>query len=328
MGPRPSEFEIIDRYFSWALPSKWHTQGIGDDCALVDIGATRVAVTTDTTAIGTHYLPDADPLTVGYKALAVNLSDLAAAGAAPRAFFLALSLPSSNAEWLDAFSRGLHEAATQFSCPLLGGDTTKTVMVNGEAAAATITITAIGEVCRGLTRGGAQAGDDVWVSGTPGDAYAALMLRTGAWQGLCDSYLASRMDKPTPRVALGQFLEPIASAAADISDGLIQDLGHILSRSGLGAEINAGAIAVSESLAKFPQEKRLRAQLAGGDDYELIFTAPKSVRNDIEAFARQAGLVLSRIGQIKKEMGLTLTDADGRIIHETWSGFDHFKSDN
>ena len=140
MGQRPSEFEIIDRYFSWALPSKWHTQGIGDDCALVDIGATRVAVTTDTTAIGTHYLPDADPLTVGYKALAVNLSDLAAAGAAPRAFFLALSLPSSNAEWLDAFSRGLHEAATQFSCPLLGGDTTKTVMVNGEAAAATITI--------------------------------------------------------------------------------------------------------------------------------------------------------------------------------------------
>ena len=322
------EFQIIERFFTHENFGAWACKGVGDDCAIIDMPAGRIAVTADMMAVGTHFLPTQRPEDIGYKALAVNLSDLAAAGADPRCFFLALSLPKSDSSWLEAFSRGLYECAKEFACPLIGGDTTKTVMVNGEAAAATITITAIGEVCRGLTRGGAQAGDDVWVSGTPGDAYAALMLRTGAWQGLCDSYLASRMDKPTPRVALGQFLEPIASAAADISDGLIQDLGHILSRSGLGAEINAGAIAVSESLAKFPQEKRLKAQLAGGDDYELIFTAPKSVRNDIEAFARQAGLVLSRIGQTKKEMGLTLTDADGRIIHETWSGFDHFKSDN
>ena len=327
MGPRPSEFDIINRYFSWGLPSKWPTQGIGDDCALINIGATRVAITTDTTAIGTHYLPDADPLTVGYKALAVNLSDLAAAGATPRAFFLALSLPSADTAWIDRFSTGLKEAATQFACPLLGGDTTKTVMVNGLSAAASITITAIGEVRQGLTRAGAQVGDDIWVSGTPGDAYAALMLRTGAWEGRCDPYLATRMDKPTPRVALGEFLESVASAAADISDGLLQDLGHILSRSGVGAELNVDAIAVSASLARFSLDKQRYAQLAGGDDYELIFTAPKSARSVIAAFGDQAGLTLSRIGHIKKEIGLHLINADGKTVTGTWSGFDHFRNE-
>ena len=185
----------------------------------------------------------------------------------------------------------------------------------------------MGEVRQGLTRAGAKEGDDIWVSGTPGDAYAALMLRTGAWEGLCDPYLALRMDKPTPRVALGEFLEPIASAAADISDGLLQDLGHILSRSGLGAELNVDAIAVSASLAGFSLDKQRYAQLAGGDDYELIFTAPKSARSVIAAFGDQAGLTLSRIGHIKKEIGLHLINADGKTVTGTWSGFDHFRNE-
>ena len=325
MGERPSEFEIIERYFSLGVPSAWPSQGIGDDCAFLDIGATRVAVTTDTSAIGTHYLPDADPWTVGYKALAVNLSDLAAAGSTPRAFFLALSLPQSDPDWLERFSAGLKLAASRYHCALLGGDTTKTVRIGDQCAPAVITITALGEVKKGLTRGGARPGDDIWVSGTIGDAYAALMFRTGQWAGTCPAELARHMDCPTPRVELGEFLEPLASACADISDGLLQDLGHILKRSGVGARLYPEALAVSDALAQVPHERRLQAQLAGGDDYELVFTAPEALRPDIVAYAVRSRLSLSRIGKIVSEKNLLVCKPDGTPIPCRFAGFDHFR---
>ena len=287
MGPCLSETELISRFFNFDIPNHWPSQGIGDDCAIMQVGASRIAVTTDTLACGTHFLPDVNPYTVGRKSLAVNLSDLAAAGARPRCFFLALSLPETNLEWLEAFSRGLFEMAREYDCPLIGGDTTKTAKVGNLQAPFSLTITAMGEVKKGLTRAGAKVGDDIWVSGTPGDAYLALMLRTGEWSGVCSEHAARAMDNPTPRVALGQFLEGRASACADISDGFLKDLGNILSRSNVGARINVDALAASDDLNSRPLEQKRMAQLAGGDDYELVWTAPVCMRAEISAYAKQ-----------------------------------------
>lgn len=328
MGPCLSETELISRFFQFGIPDHWPTQGIGDDCAILEIGSTCLAVTTDTVAGGTHFLPDANPYTIGKKALAVNLSDLAAAGAVPRCFFLALSLPQADAVWLEAFSRGLYEEARAFACPLVGGDTTKTTQIGDARAPFSITITAIGEAQKPLTRQGATVGDDIWVSGTPGDAYLALMLRTGQWQGECNDYLARAMDTPTPRVALGQFLSQHASACADISDGFLKDLGNILNRSKVGAEVYIDSLAVSDDLSKRSMNERRQAQLAGGDDYELVWTAPVCEREAIWDYARRCALAgeaiaLSRVGTIT-DSGLKLLDKNGCEIENSFFGFDHF----
>lgn len=328
MGPCLSETELISRFFNFNIPGQWPTQGIGDDCAIIQVGNRRLAVTTDTVASGTHFLPNADPYTVGKKSLAVNLSDLAAAGADPRCFFLALSLPESDSSWLEAFSRGLYECAKEFSCPLIGGDTTKTAKIGHSQAPFSITITAIGEVERGLTRQGARIGDDIWVSGTVGDAYLALMLRTGQWTGTCDDYLAAAMDTPVPRVGLGQFLSHFATACADISDGFLKDLGNILVRSNVGAEVYVDCLAVSPQLVLRTQEERRQAQLAGGDDYELVWTAPVSVRQRINDYAQKCQengrpLRLTRVGKVVSS-GLKLLNKDGGEIQNTFYGFDHF----
>lgn len=328
MGPCLSETELISRFFNFNIPGRWPTQGIGDDCAIIQVGNKRLAVTTDTVASGTHFLPNADPYTIGKKSLAVNLSDLAAAGADPRCFFLALSLPESDSAWLEAFSRGLYECAKEFSCPLIGGDTTKTAKIGHSQAPFSITITAIGEVERGLTRQGARIGDDIWVSGTVGDAYLALMLRTGQWTGACDDYLAAAMDTPVPRVALGQFLSHFATACADISDGFLKDLGNILVRSNVGAEVYVDCLAVSPQLVLRTQEERRQAQLAGGDDYELVWTAPVSVRQRINDYAQKCQengrpLRLTRVGKVVSS-GLKLLNKDGGEIQNTFYGFDHF----
>lgn len=328
MGPCLSETELISRFFNFNIPGQWPTQGIGDDCAIIQVGNRRLAVTTDTVASGTHFLPNADPYTVGKKSLAVNLSDLAAAGADPRCFFLALSLPESDSSWLEAFSRGLYECAKEFSCPLIGGDTTKTAKIGHSQAPFSITITAIGEVERGLTRQGARIGDDIWVSGTVGDAYLALMLRTGQWTGACDDYLAAAMDTPVPRVGLGQFLSHFATACADISDGFLKDLGNILVRSNVGAEVYVDCLAVSPQLVLRTQEERRQAQLAGGDDYELVWTAPVSVRQRINDYAQKCQengrpLRLTRVGKVVSS-GLKLLNKDGGEIQNTFYGFDHF----
>lgn len=327
MGPCLSETELISRFFNFNIPGQWPTQGVGDDCAIVQVGTTRLAITTDTVAGGTHFLPDANPYTIGKKALAVNLSDLAAAGAVPRCFFLSLSLPHTDLKWLDAFSRGLSEVAYQFKCPLIGGDTTKTVTVAGQQAPFSLTITAIGEVQKGLTRQGARVGDDIWVSGTLGDAYLALMQRTGQWSGFCDERCACAMDMPEPRLELGLFLEHYATACADISDGFLKDLGNILTRSNVGATVYIDKLAVSDSFLNRSVQERRQAQLAGGDDYELVWTAPKRAREAILEYAKNHQLIVSRVGEIVSK-GLCLFDKNGCEVKNTFSGFDHFANED
>lgn len=326
MGTRPSEFDLIHRFFSLGVTSHWPSQGIGDDCALLKVGDTTLAITTDTTALGTHFLPDANPQTVGFKALAVNLSDLAAAGATPRAFFLAISLPEANEAWLKGFSEGLKKAAQTYQCALLGGDTTKSTTVGETRSPATFTITALGEAeHNAVTRAGASVGDDIWVSGTVGDAYAALMMRTKVWPETVTEYLESRMDCPTPRVALGcELLAHVASAAADVSDGLYQDLGHILERSKVGAKLWVDRPALSSDLAKMDTDRRRQAQWAGGDDYELVFTASPKHRQSILKWSETHQLPLSRIGCVIEE-GVYFENDKNEVVNVQFAGFDHFR---
>lgn len=327
------EFQIIEKFFTYQTFGAWKSQGVGDDCAIIDTGAGRIAVTCDMMALGTHFLPDADPEDVGYKALAVNLSDLAAAGAVPRAFFLSIGLPRRDDGWLADFSRGLMKIARESGCALLGGDTTRTPEVQGRHAPVTISITAMGDLPAGmgLTRKGAKPGDDIWVSGTVGDAYAALKCRWGAWSVMPDlePELFARMDRPTPRIALGQALLGAASAAADISDGLLADLGHILERSGVSAEIEWEKIPTSVALQSMTPARQHEAALAGGDDYELIFTAPPSSAERIYEAGLLSGTPVTRIGRVieRTSRADTVRTPDGRPVLLVTEGFDHFRNE-
>lgn len=328
--PQGGEFQIIERYFTHETFGAWHSRGVGDDCAIIDTGAGRLAVTCDMMALGTHFLPDADPEDVGYKALAVNLSDLAAAGAVPRAFFLSIGLPRRDDGWLADFSRGLMRLAQQSGCALLGGDTTRTAEVNGARAPVTISITAMGELPAGLglTRSGATPGDDVWVSGTVGDAYAALKYRWGEWDLMPDAVDAvlSRMDRPTPRNALGEALLRRASAAADVSDGLLADLGHILERSGVSAEIDWETVPVSTALRSMTIARQHEAALTGGDDYELVFTASPENREAVLEAGVLTGTPVTRIGRVtpRAEGRVVVRTAGGLPVELPKTGFDHF----
>ncbi len=324
------EFSLIDKFFSHSVecPEGWKSQGIGDDCAFIDIGSSRVAVTTDMTALGTHFLDDADPYYVGRKALAVNLSDLAAAGAVPRAFFLSIGLPKADPRWLEGFSKGLLEIAKEYSCPLLGGDTTRTPKVGNMYGKTTISITALGELPpkMGLTRSGSKVGDEIWVSGTTGDAYAALAAIRGEFS-VPNSDLAffkSRMDNPTPRVELGRRLLGVATSCCDISDGLITDLGHILKRSNVSAELRWDRFPKSEAMSRLSEDRQVKAVLSGGDDYELLFTVPKAYSRDVKELSVALGLRLTCIGKIvEPNLPLSVLDRFGQeMIVE--SGFNHF----
>lgn len=327
------EFQIIEKFFTYQTFGAWKSQGVGDDCAIIDTGAGRIAVTCDMMALGTHFLPEADPEDVGYKALAVNLSDLAAAGAVPRAFFLSIGLPRRDDGWLADFSRGLMKLARESGCALLGGDTTRTPEVQGRHAPVTISITAMGDLPAGmgLTRKGAKPGDDIWVSGTVGDAYAALKCRWGAWSVMPDlePELFARMDRPTPRIALGQALLGAASAAADISDGLLADLGHILERSGVSAEIEWEKIPTSVALQSMTPARQHEATLAGGDDYELIFTAPPSSAERIYEAGLLSGTPVTRIGRVieRTSRAVTVRTPDGLPVLLVTEGFDHFRNE-
>lgn len=327
------EFQIIEKFFTYQTFGAWKSQGVGDDCAIIDTGAGRIAVSCDMMALGTHFLPDADPEDVGYKALAVNLSDLAAAGAVPRAFFLSIGLPRRDDGWLADFSRGLMKLARESGCALLGGDTTRTPEVQGRHAPVTISITAMGDLPAGmgLTRKGAKPGDDIWVSGTVGDAYAALKCRWGAWSVMPDlePELFARMDRPTPRIALGQALLGAASAAADISDGLLADLGHILERSGVSAEIEWEKIPTSVALQSMTPARQHEAALAGGDDYELIFTAPPSSAERIYEAGLLSGTPVTRIGRVieRTSRAVTVRTPDGLPVLLVTEGFDHFRNE-
>ena len=325
------EFDLIKRFFTRATPRA--VLGVGDDCALLQSApGMQMAISTDMLVSGRHFFPDVDPRALGHKALAVNLSDLAACGAKPLAFTLALSLPAADAAWLEPFSQGLLALADAHGCELIGGDTTQGPL--------NICITVFGEVPRGmaLLRSGAQAGDDVYVSGNLGEAslaLAQLLHERGdapATQALLDpadlTLARQRLEQPTARVALGLALRGIASAVADISDGLLGDLGHILKRSGVGATVDADAAAQQVAARTLcsdiaPAQWRDWA-LAGGDDYELLFCAPVSQREAVTAAAQANQTVVTRIGHIEAARGLRLVDASDRLLPNTYGSFDHF----
>ena len=314
------EFELIDRYFK--RPVSRNVLGVGDDCALLaPASGMQLAVTSDMLVEGHHFLPTVDPCKLGHKALAVNLSDLATCGAKPLAFTLALAMPQADEAWLAPFSRGLLALADEHECELVGGDTTRGPL--------NICITAFGEVPAGaaLLRSGACAGDDIYVSGTLGDARLALEVLRGTVSVSADvlEKARARMEQPTPRVALGQALRGIATSAIDISDGLLGDLGHVLRQSAAGARIEtslaAGLMAAHGTLT---EDQQLEYVLAGGDDYELAFTAPVAQRDAVQAAAREARTPVKRIGRIESEPGLRLVDGKGGLIHRRYSSFDHF----
>lgn len=323
------EFDLIRQYF---LRQVRHAAlGIGDDCALLQPAAgCQIAVSSDMLVQGTHFLPDADPYLLGHKALAVNLSDLAACGARPLAFTLALALPAADPSWLEPFSRGLLALADKHDCELVGGDTTRGPL--------NICITVFGEVpapggrSQALLRSGARAGDDIYVSGTLGDARLALEAIGGKWP-LPDALFeraCARLHRPEPRVALGQALRGLASSAIDISDGLLGDLGHVLAASGVGARLDVaslvGRIACRGAAldAVVPPQHQLHCILAGGDDYELAFTAALEQRDAIFEAAQTSATPVSRIGTITARRELQVVDAQGVAITGQWTSFDHF----
>lgn len=327
-----NEFELIARYFSRPpRDTGFVAQAGGDDCALLSLGERQLAVTTDLLVEGRHFLPDVDPAALGHKVLAVNLSDLAAAGATPRCFFLALALPRVEPAWLDAFCAGLYALADAHDCVLAGGDTTRAAPVAQGQGPRTICITALGEVPAGLAHGraGAQPGDDLWVSGTLGDAALALAHLLGRAQ-LAPAALAQvrpRLERPPPRVALGVALRGLATACIDVSDGLAGDAAHIAARSGVQLDIDTAALPVGAVLGAQPERLRLRCALAGGDDYELLFTAPPRRRAQVQAAARAAGVGVSRIGRVGAGQGVRLLDAAGQPLAAGWRGYDHFAAD-
>ena len=322
------EFELIARFFTRPHGDTFVRRGIGDDCAILAAGEFDLAVTTDLLVEGTHFFPSADPQALGHKALAVNLSDLAAAGATPSCFFLALALPRADEAWLAAFTSGLFALADEFGCVLAGGDTTRAAPVPGTDGPITICITALGQVPTGqaLSRGAAQVGDDLWVSGELGGAALALAMRRGEVELMSANgqSCADRLDRPTPRVALGQALRGAAHAAIDVSDGLLADLGHILQRSGVGATVHWDSVPRAATLASQPEARQRACALAGGDDYELLFTAPVAARARVESAARGARTQVARIGSVTTTRGLVVVDRGGERIDLQQHGFDHF----
>ncbi len=314
------EFDLIDRYFR--RPATRSPLGVGDDCALLaPAPGMQLAVSCDMLVEGRHFLSTTDPARLGHKCLAVNLSARGAWGAEPLAFTLALALPQADDAWLAPFARGLFALADEHRCELVGGDTTRGPL--------NICITVFGQVPAGqaLLRSGARAGDDIYVSGTLGDARLALDVFRGTVSVPAEVFEAARarLELPTPRVALGLALRGIATSAIDISDGLAGDLGHILQQSGVGATVAAEAVAgLLATPPVLTAQQRLEYALAGGDDYELAFTAARAQRDAVTAAARQAQVAVRRIGQIEAGPGLRIVDRDGRPVATHAASFDHF----
>jgi thiamine-monophosphate kinase len=310
-----TEFEIIRKYFT--RRARTAVLGVGDDCALVRprTGAT-LAVSADMLLSGRHFFPGADPEWLGHKALAVNLSDLAAMGADPRWALLAIALPEAHRKWIAAFARGFFRLARRFGTELIGGDTTR-----GPLA---ISITVIGEVPAklALRRDAARAGDDVWLSGATGEAALGLAHLEGRVRlsGAARKACLRRLHAPEPRVKLGRALRGLARSAIDVSDGLLADLGHIARASGVAAELRWEDIPRARAIRECPDAALAKGcVLAGGDDYELVFTAPRSGRGRI------AALGAARIGSIVRgRPAVRVRDAAGRVVPVSRAGFDHF----
>jgi len=353
------EFELIRTFFERPVGPRRALLGIGDDCALIRPGAGQsIAISTDMLVEGRHFFADVDPAALGHKALAVNLSDLAAMGARPLGFTLAMALPQVDERWLAAFSSGLFALADAHDCELIGGDTTLGPL--------NLCITVFGEVPpdTALRRDGARPGDDLWVSGTLGaPAWAvACRLQPEAFSmaGVDDPGAGSsadsdagapvrppatpptpphaalaaarlRLEWPQPRVALGLALRSVASAAIDLSDGLVGDLGHVLTRSAaaggasLGAHIDWPCVPVDAALDHLYDSQRIALALSGGDDYELLFCAPVPARPVLSKLSRSLGLTLTRIGTVTGESGVQLLDAHGDRIDFHAAAFDHFR---
>jgi thiamine-monophosphate kinase len=313
-----SEFELIRQHFTRAGR---HTDlGVGDDAALFAPAAgMQLAVSTDMLVEGTHFLPDTDARDLGWKTLAVNVSDIAAMGATPRWGLLALALPAADEAWIAAFARGLFDCAAAFGVDLVGGDTTR--------GPRTLAVTIFGEVPRGcaITRSGAAVGDEVWVTGRPGRAalgLAHLQRRLHLTDAGAVECIAA-LQRPQPRVAAGLALRGVASAMLDVSDGIAGDLGHILECSAVGADIDVLALPLDTLTALGAKPDAARAAyLSGGDDYELLFTAPPGQRAAIERIGAELDLPMTRIGRITAGGGLRIVEADGSL--GTAGGYDHF----
>ncbi|WP_027070673.1 thiamine-phosphate kinase [Novilysobacter defluvii] len=311
-----AEFDLIDR-IRRRIPARADVAlGIGDDAALLQVPAGRqLVVCADTLNEGIHFPAGTAAADIGWKALAVNLSDLAAMGAEPAWCTLSLSLPAPDVAWLDAFLDGFLELAALHRVALVGGDTTRGPL--------SVSVTAHGfvEPGRALLRGGAGVGEDIWVSGTLGDAAAALALLE---QGAPDA-LRQRLDRPTPRVELGRALAGIATAAVDVSDGLLADLAHVCRASGVGAEVELDRLPASAALrdAVGPEQRRA-FQAAGGDDYELCFTAPVERARRIEGAAAVSGVAVARIGRTVGGSHVVMRDGGGRPWAPDKTGYEHF----
>lgn len=316
-----TEFDLIRRYFTRATPGA--LLGVGDDAALLQVSeGNLLAVSTDMLVGGTHFLPDADPFFLGHKTLAVNLSDMAAMGAIPRWATLAIALPGADEVWLEKFSAGFFSLAKQYSVDLVGGDTTRGPL--------NLCVTIMGEVPKGgaLLRSGAQIGDEIWVSGRLGDAALALAHLQGrivlpeAEFAAC----APALHQPHPRVALGLALRGLANCAIDISDGLLADLGHIIEASKVGAKIDLVKLPVSLPVSKnFGRSLGIQCALAGGDDYELCFTAPAARHHDVLRISEKLDLPLTSIGNIVAGQSCIVHDAAGNPFNLGSSGYDHFR---
>lgn len=323
----PGEFELIANYFN--RPVRKARLGVGDDCALIALDTDmELAISTDMLVEGTHFLAGTDARRLGHKTLAVNLSDLAAMGAQPHYATLAMSLPHAEAVWLGDFSAGFLDLASAHGVELIGGDTTRGPL--------NLCVTVFGEVLAGgaIRRSGARADDDIWVSGTLGDAALGLACLKGAVTLATEeaAYAVARLESPTPRVALGLALRGVASAMLDVSDGLIGDLRHLAQAAALDATVEAEALPLAEQLARpwarMPLAERLGFVAGSGDDYELCFTAAPSLRDQVRAAGARGAVRLTKIGRMSSRRGASgavfMRDADGNPCLPTVSGHEHF----
>jgi thiamine-monophosphate kinase len=316
------EFDLIERYFKRA--PQLADVGVGDDCALwTPRYGHQLAFSADMLVEGRHFLSTVNPHHLGHKSLAVNLSDLAACGATPQAFLLSLSLPRADEVWLASFSKGLLDLADLHACELIGGDTTQGPL--------NIAITVMGDTPQGqsILRSGARVGDDLYVSGHLGDARLALEAFRGTVSLPQNVFDLARlcMECPTPRIALGQALRGIANAMADISDGLIGDLGHILNASHVGAEIDisvAARLMQTGHLWSCPEDLAMTCVLSGGDDYELVFSASPNAADQVLMASKDSATPVTRIGRITDSQRLVLLGVDGQPVNKPFHSFDHF----
>ena len=322
MTAQATEFDLIGRYFKRPVPADM--LGGGDDCALFSLPSGRqIATSTDLLLEGRHFFSDVDPRSLGHKALAVNLSDLAAMGAKPVGCLLGLGLPRLDAGWIEKFSEGFYALADAHHCPLLGGDTTRSLRD------ITLSVTVFGSLDPeyAIRRSAAQPGDEVWLSGALGAADVAYRMLAGEIRQDAEllKNIRHALELPIPRIELGLRLAHYVHAAIDVSDGLLQDLGHILAASGCGAEILESQLPIHEALQNMPQALLRQAVLAGGDLYELCFTAPVSSHAGIQEIGRDLDIPLTQIGIITAEPGLRVRDHSGLILSDLPAGFDHFR---